>query len=190
MRTGFVASPGFDPFAESDLLLQGSLGVSRSFLVSKPLSFAGVLAFDGGGRRATARGEVTSLQAYRLMLGPEARWHLLPELYLFGRPSAGVLRTVASLEEGSTGTTLYARDWLLALDATVGGALAFWDLRSKSQDFRPWLVADGGYGWAPSSELSLQPDADGSAPKRTASLELGSLALRGPFFRVAVAASF
>ena len=190
LRTGFVNNKGYDPFAENDMLAQGSLGVSRSLFTMKPLSFAAALSFEGGGRSSTARGEATTLQTYRLMLGPEARWHLIPELYLFARPSAGVLRTVASLDEGSTGTTLYARDWLLAVDATAGAAFAFWDLRGKNQDFRMWIVVDGGYGWAQGSDLALAPDEASGAPQRTASLDLGELAVRGPFFRGALAASF
>ena len=150
---------------------------------------AGALTGDVGTRSATARGAPTSLYALRLLLGPEARWHLMPQLYLFARPSAGVLRTVAQLDEGSTGATLKASAWSFAVDATAGAAFAVIDLRRHAGDLRFWLIADGGYGWAATSDLLLAPEDD-TGPKRTAELDLGELALGGPFFRIAAAATF
>lgn len=190
LRTAFHSSSSFDPFSENNVFPQGSLGLSRRLLTREPFSLALALGFDGGMRESTARGAPTKLEAYRILAGPEARWHWLPELYFFARPSVGVLRTVASLEEGTSGTTLSAKSWLLAIDASAGAAFAFADLRRHAGDLRFWIVVDGGYGWSGSSDLALAPEDDASAPQRTANVDLGSLALRGPFFRGAVAASF
>jgi hypothetical protein len=190
IRTTYISSSGYDPFSTDDASLQGSLGISRRIFESSPLSFAAGAMFDLGTGRASARGAPTTLQTYRVLLAPEIRWHLLPVLYVFGRPSAGIVRTSASIDEGTTGVTLYSRAWLAAVDLDAGAAVAFWDLRKQAGDLRFWLVADGGYAWAQEQKLAMAPDADSGAPERTANLDLGSLALRGPFFRGAIAATF
>ena len=190
VRTSFFSSKGFDPFSTDDTFVMGSVGASRRVFTSGKLSFAGAIGFDFGTTRADARGELTALESYRLTVGPEARYHLLPELYAFVRPSAGVQRSVATLEEGSTGATLAARDWLLAIDGSVGAAWSFWDLRSKKLDLMFWLVAEGGYGFTQKSDLLLEPDAGAGAPQRTAALDLGELSQSGPYFRIALAGTF
>jgi hypothetical protein len=190
VRSSYVKSSGYDPFASNDSMIGGSLGASVRLFDTAPLSFALGTAFDWSGSESTARGAPTKLLAYRLLLAPEVRYSLIPELYFFARPSLGVLRSVASIDESATGVTLYSRAWLAAADLDAGVAVAFWDLRSKKSDLRFWLVADGGYAWAQEQTLTMEPDADSGAPERTASLELGRLAVRGPYFRVAVAATF
>jgi hypothetical protein len=189
-RTSFFKSKGFDPFSRNDVYPTGSIGASRSLYVSSPLSFAAALTFDFGSKSADARGEPTSLQTYRLTVGPEARYHLLPQLYAFVRPTAGVQRTVATLDEGSTGATLAARDWLFAADGSAGAAWSFLDVRSKKFPLMFWLVGEGGYGITQSSDLLLEADSGSGAPERTAALDLGELSTSGPFFRLAVAGTF
>jgi hypothetical protein len=49
----------------------------------------------------------------------------------------------------------------------------------------PWLQADIGYGWIAAQRLNLAEDA----PTPAAMVDLGTLAMQGAFFRVAVAAS-
>ena len=56
---------------------------------------------------------------------------------------------------------------------------------------RLWVIGEGGYGWASSSDLRLAPDADDtSSPERVSDVNLGMLAMRGPMFRILVAATF
>ncbi len=190
VRTSFFKGKGFDPFSRNDVYPTGSIGASRSLYVASPLSFAAALTFDFGSKSADARGEPTSLQTYRLTVGPEARYHLLPQLYAFVRPTAGVQRTVATLDEGSTGATLAARDWLFAADGSAGAAWSFLDVRSKKFPLMFWLVGEGGYGITQSSDLLLEADSGSGAPERTAALDLGQLSTSGPFFRLAVAGTF
>ncbi len=190
VRTEYVTDTGFDPFAENDALIQGSIGLSRRVWMQGPLSVAGALQFEFGSRKATARGEPTQLDNWRLTAGPEVRYNIVPMLFAYVRPSAGVSRTVASLDDATAQTTLYARSLDLELDGAAGLAFAFWDLRNRSGDLRFWLVGEGGYGWSSSSDLALSPDEGSGAPERTEPLDLGKLALRGPYFKVAIAASF
>lgn len=190
VRTSFFTGTGYDPFSANDTFVAGSVGASRRLLTSDKLSVAAALGFDFGTARENARGEATTLSTWRVTLGPEARYHLLPTLYAFVRPSAGVQRSVATLEEGSTGASLAAKDWLLAVDGSAGAAWSFLDLRKQNLDLMFWLVADGGYGFTQSSDLLLEPESDSSAPERTAALNLGELSASGPFFRIALAGTF
>lgn len=190
VRTTYVTHTGFDPFATNDALTQGSLEFSRRLWMQSSLSVAAGIEFDFGSRTATARGEETELDTWRLTVGPELRWNLFPQLFLYAQPSVGVSRSVATLADGTTGTDLHARSWDIALDGAAGAAFAFWDLRNRSSDLRFWLVGEGGYAWTDSSDLALSPDEGSGAPERTEPLDLGELALRGPYFKVAVAASF
>jgi len=187
VRTSFVKSKGYDPFSTDDVLTFGSVGASRRLFSADKLSFAAALTFDAATARGDARGEATELSLWRLTAGPEVRYHLLPSLYAFARPTAGVERSIATLEEGSTGATLTSRAWLFALDANAGAAWSFLDLRSKSLDLMFWLVADGGWGFTQKHTLALSPDSDSSAPERTSPLYLGELSSGGAYFRLALA---
>lgn len=189
-RTSFFTSEGYDPFSDDDLFTMGSIGFSRRILSADKLSFAGALVFDSGSNQSTARGEATELTLYRLTAGPEARYHVFPTLYAFVRPTVGVERRVAALDEGSAGTTLHQRDWLLAVDGSAGAAWSFWDLRSMKVDLAFWVLAEGGYGFTQGNELNLEPDSGSGAPERTSSVGLGELSTSGGFFRVAVAGTF
>jgi hypothetical protein len=190
VRTTYVTHTGFDPFATNDALIQGSLELSRRLWKQSALSVAAGIELDFGSRTATARGEETELDTWRLTVGPELRWNLIPQLFLYAQPAVGVSRSSARLADGTSGTDLHARSWDLALDGAAGAAFAFWDLRNRSSDLRFWVVGEGGYAWTDGSELSLSPDEGSAAPERTEPLDFGELALRGPYFKVAVAASF
>jgi hypothetical protein len=190
VRTAYIDHTGLDPFSENDALIQGSIALSRRVWMQGSFSVAGAIELDFGSTNATARGETTKLDTWRATVGPELRWNLIPQLFFYARPSVGVSRSVASLEEGTSKTTLYAKSWDLALDGAGGAAFAFWDLRKGSSDLRFWVVGEGGYAWSQSSELRLSPEEGSGAPERTEPLDLGELALRGGYFKLAIAASF
>ena len=191
VRTAFITTPGFDPFSENNVLVQGSIGGSRTLLSQGLFSVAASVAYDGGSKNASARGEATRLEVHRLALGPEARVHLFPIMYAYFRPSAALMRTVAAMDESATQTTLYARAWTFAFDATAGAAFKLVSFGRTEKSARLWAIGEGGYGWASSSELRLAPDDDDSAaPQRVAPVDLGSLAVRGPMFRIMIAATF
>jgi hypothetical protein len=190
VRAGLIGHEGMDPFSENDALVQVSLGGGRTLFASGDLSLAAVGFWDYGERRAEARGEATHLAVQRLTLGPEARYHLLPQLYAFGRVAPGAVRTAAELDDSVSLTKLEATSWTFALDATLGGAYQLWGKKSgHSKKPRVWLIAEGGYGWATESDLRLAASSD-TAPQRVAELDLGTLAVRGPTFRVSGAITF
>lgn len=190
-RTAFVTNPGFDPFAEDNRLIQFSIGGGRTLYSQGLLSLAATAFYDGGSRQASARGEPTQLDVHRLSLGPELRAHLLPMLYAFARPSPAVVRTIARMDETATNTALYSRSWTFGFDAVGGVAFRAVSFGRGDKAVRLWLVGEGGYGWASSSDLRLAPDDDDStAPERVAPVDLGTLAVRGPLFRILVATTF
>ena len=55
---------------------------------------------------------------------------------------------------------------------------------------RLWLQADGGYGWVASERLNLGPTLASGDARIVSGIDLGTISLSGPFFRVAAAASF
>jgi len=190
-RVSKVPSAGYDPFAESDELVQVSLGVGATAFRSGPLSVAGVAFWDYGGHSAEARGQATSLTSQRLSIGPELRYHVLLPLYVFAHVLPAFAYTEASLDDDVAQATLYARHWSYGFDAAAGAAYELYGRRSgESVQPRLWAMAEGGYGYLGSTHLSLAPDASSHAPERTASVDLGSLSLAGPYARVSVAVSF
>ena len=191
LRGAFVGNAGYDPFADKDFMGQGSLGFGRTVYTQGDVSIAGMLYYDGSTETGSARGEATRLALHRFTLGPEVRLHLLPELYVYARGSAGPLRAAARLEEGSTGTTLFANNWLIAVDGFAGAAFEILDASKGSGELRIWIAAEGGYGWSSALDLDFTAEEDdGAAPQRVSSVNLGSFAARGPAFRGMVGVSF
>lgn len=191
MRGAFVPNSGYDPFADKDFMGQGSIGFGRTVYTAGNISIAGMLYYDGSTETGSARGEATRLALHRFTLGPEVRLHLLPELYVYARPSAGPLRAAARLEESTTGTTLYANDWLLAVDGFAGISVELLDASRGSGELRIWVAAEGGYGWTTNLDLKFAPEEDdGGAPQRVAEVDLGTFAARGAAFRGMVGVSF
>jgi hypothetical protein len=190
-RTMFVTSPGFDPFSENNAMTEFSLGAGRTIFSDGILSVAAVAYYDASTRSSTARGERTELESHRLSLGPEARAHVMPELYAFARLSPAILRTSALLEEASSGTSLFARSFSFGFDAVGGVAFRAFSFGRGEKAARFWVIGEGGYGWAAETDLLLAPDEeDSAAPQRVGDLDLGTLDLRGPMFRVAVGLTF
>jgi hypothetical protein len=191
VRVSKVGSSGYDPFADSDELVQLSLGVGATAIRVGPFSLAGVGFWDYGGHSSQVRGEPTQLTAQRLTVGPEVRYHLLTPLYVFVHALPAFAYTEASLDDDVAGATRDARHWSYGVDGAAGAAYELYGRRSgESIQPRLWAIAEGGYGYLSSTHLGLKPEADSGAPERTASVDLGSLSLAGPYLRLSVAVSF
>ncbi|HEY4102661.1 MAG TPA: hypothetical protein VGM44_02180 [Polyangiaceae bacterium] len=190
-RVSKVGSAGYDPFASSDELVQLSLGVGATALRFDNLSLAAVGFWDYGGHSGLARGESTELTTQRLTIGPELRYHVIPELYAFVHALPAFAYTVTSLNDDVAQATRYARHWSYGVDGAVGAGYEFFGRRSgESIQPRLWVIAEGGYGYLGSTHLQLKPDANSGAPERTAAIDLGSLSLAGPYLRISAAVSF
>ena len=191
VRASKVADSGFDPFADSDELIQVSLGLGGTVLRQQRWSLAAVGFWDYGTRSSTARGAATSLDVHRLSLGPELRYHLLTPLYAFAHVLPAAAYSKASLEDSVALATRSAKHWSYGADFALGAAFEIYGER-REVALRPRLcvIAEGGYGYLGSSKLRLEPEAGQGAPERSAPIDLGTLSLAGPYLRASAAVSF
>jgi len=192
VRVGRVTSPGLDPFARSDEVAQFSLGLGGTVLTAGNFSLAGLFLYDGGGRSDTARGADTDLTVHRLTLGAEGRYHFIRQLFVFGRAAPGALHSIASIEDDWGVQNRSARNWVFATDLSAGAMfeMAGWVGNSRKRRVSAWIGFEGGYGFAGESELTMTPDEAGNGPERGVPLDLGPLALSGPFLRTSLVITY
>jgi len=116
---------------------------------------------------------------------------VITPLYVFVHALPAFAHSEASLDNGVAAATLGTEHWSYGLDGAAGAACEVYG-KPGEQSFRPrlWLIAEGGYGYLGSTRLSLKSKSDSGAPERTAPVDLGSLSLAGPYFRVSAAVSF
>ncbi len=190
-RGAFVASAGYDPFSNNDYFPQLSMTASRTVYAWGPWSFAPGLSWDYGKTGASARGSPSSLEVHRLTVPLEGRLHFGPWGYAFVRGAPGVALESAEIDDPSAPAALTKNAWLLATDLSAGYAYPFVSRPDTSAPVvRVWVQADGGYGWVQDHHLALSPALPAGDPRIVDGIDLGTLALRGPFFRLQVAASF
>lgn len=189
VRTQFVRSAGLDPFASNDVMPQLTLAASYYFWAHDRLSLGAGVAFDYGARSDNARSGDATLDTRRFLLAPELRYHVLRVLAVTAKVGPTLTRqeaTYSGLEAELSKTA-----WKAGFDATAGAAFEVYGYASGSSNKpRLWLTAEGGYGWTASNRLRLEPDESAPAPQRLTPLDLGSLSLSGPLFRVTAALSF
>ena len=169
--------------------MQFSLTGTRAMVRNDRLAFVAGLGLDVGGSSATARGAPSSLSLTRLSALAEGRYQPGERFYLFARVAPGLLHGTATIDDGASpaGSGLTAGFDAFSLDAAPA-PLSAWAPVGASH-VGAWLIADGGYGWAPSEHLVLAPPL-GADQSKAGTLDLGTLAPRGGFFRVAVALGF
>jgi hypothetical protein len=188
VRTFYLKDAAFDAFSNNDAFVQFSLAATGQVVRRGRLSLAAGVELDAGSSSDLARGEKATLGLIRLSAVAEGRYQAASRLYLFARLAPGfshaaVTVTDASAPGGSEGTSFGS----FSLDAGAGAALRVGALGKTRID--SWLIADGGYGWVPSHALRLAPSLGGDQDK-AGTLDLGSLAARGGFFRIALALSY
>jgi hypothetical protein len=191
VRTTFIVDEAFDPFSENDALPQFSLYAGGVAMTNGAVSLVGVGGWDYGQTQSNARGAVTELDLHRLWIGAEGRYHVLRRLYAYGRLAPAILHSSVSLRDSVAQAPRVADAWVFGADVSLGAAGELFGTRSgASRKARGWLALAGGWGFTTSSDLVLEADEDSAAPIRTAALDLGEVALGGPFVRVDFALSF
>jgi hypothetical protein len=190
-RGAFVSEAGFNPFSTQDYLAQVSMGGSRTVFTRGSFSFAPGLSWDYGRSSATARGDAASLEVHRLVVSLEGRVHFGAWGYVFARAAPGVALENAEVDDPTAPMALTKSRWLFATDLSAGYAYPLWP-RAAPSEFTPrvWLQADGGYGWIATQALTLAPDLPSGDMRLASGINLGSLTIRGAFFRIAAAVSF
>jgi hypothetical protein len=185
VRSTFVTDPGFDPFSTDNALTQFSLGVARTVWDEDRVSFAPGVIWDYGWRSATARGQNTSLSSHRIALALEGRYHLFPFVYGLVRLTPGAVHQSVELDDSLSPAPFVAQSWAFSLDASAGAAFLLGPQEENSASpVRWWLAAEGGYSYTGSTSLLMHPDLAEGDPRRTGDLDLGTLAMRGAFFRI------
>lgn len=191
-RIGYIGDPGFDTFADSDTLAQGSLDASYAFLTRGKLAIAGGLAYDLGSRTSGARGLTTKLTVHRITVPIEARYYLAPWVDVFAKVAPGAGAFYARVEDPSSPSTLEHAPWVFAADVSGGASFRL----VGSPDGNPrrarlWITHEIGYGIT--SEHALRPRPDRNEEDVLGSdqaTRLGSLAVNGVFWRTGLAMSF
>lgn len=189
VRTMYLKGAGYDPFSTNDALVQFSATGTRTVVRRDRLALVAGLELDAGGSSADARGAPSSLTLTRLSALAEGRYQPAWRFYLFARIAPGLLHGTATIDDASSpaASGLSAGFDIFSLDAAAGAAFCLGALSTSR--LGAWLVADGGYGWAPDQHLVLAPPL-GSDQSKAGTLDLGTLAVRGGFFRIAVALSY
>jgi hypothetical protein len=190
LRESFIATDGFDLFSKNNALPQLSVHAGRVLYASGPLSLAALVSWDWGTVQAEARGADTELVINRFTMGGEGRFHILRRLYAFGRVAPGALNAATKFTDRIAGVDRTSSSWAFAADFSLGAAIEFaGDARGASSRPRGFFSAEGGYGWAQSTELSYEPEGE-TTPVRLQPLSLGELAVRGSFLRVSAVITY
>lgn len=187
VRTTLIRDRGFDPFATTDALPQLSIGVARVLARQGAIALALGLAADVGTTDARARSADSHLRLTRGSVPVELRLLPRPQAYLFARVAPGVLRVDASMTDSAAPATMTGGFTSLSVDASAGLAVRVSPSRSV---VGVWIEGDGGYAYAPSHDLAVQPALGGADRNKAGALMLAPLAARGAFGRLGVAIAY
>jgi hypothetical protein len=189
VRTMYIKSAGFDPFSTNDAFVQFSLSGLGVIARKDRLSFAVGVGLDVGSSSATARSAPSSISLTHPSALAEGRYQPWSRLYLFARLAPGLVHGTATINDASSpsGSGLTADFDAFSLDASGGGAFCLGAVGTARVGV--WLLADGGYSWVAGQDLVLAPTLDGDQNK-AGTLDVGTLAPRGGFFRISMALTY
>jgi hypothetical protein len=190
VRTMYIKSAGFDPFSTNDGFVQFSLSGLGVVARSGRLSFALGAGLDVGSSSATARNAPSSLSLTHPSALAEGRYQPRSRLYLFARVAPGLMHGTATIKDASSPSSpgLTTDFDAFSLDASGGGAFCLGAVGTARVGV--WLLADGGYGWVAAQDLVLAPTLNAPDQSKGGTLDLGTLAPRGGFFRISMALSY
>ncbi|HTB57523.1 MAG TPA: hypothetical protein VLC06_06595 [Polyangia bacterium] len=189
VRTMYIKSAGFDPFSTNDGFVQFSLSGLGVIAHRDRLSLAVGLGLDVGSSSATARGAPSSLTLTHLSALAEGRYQPWSRLYLFARLAPGMVHGSATIRDASSPASSGLSADFDAFSLDAGGGAAFCLGAVGAARVGVWLLADGGYGWVAGQDLILAPTLSADQSK-AGTLDLGTLAPRGGFFRISMALSY
>jgi hypothetical protein len=190
-RGSFVPNSGYDAFSTNNSLPELSVAATRTLFTAHPISFAAGLAWDFGSSSATDRGDHAWLGIQRLTVPLEGRAHFGVWGYAFLRAAPGALSLHSEVDDAAAPAALSKTTWLFATDLSAGYAFLAWPRTGPApRQVNLWLQADGGYSWVAQERLDLGPTLASGDARIASGIDLGTLSLSGPFFRVAAAASF
>jgi hypothetical protein len=154
------------------------------------LSVALGVGLDVGSARATARNAPSSLSLTHPSALAEGRYQAWPRLYLFARVAPGLVHGTATIDDASSPASSGLTTDFDAFSLDAGGGGAFCLGAVGTARLGVWLLADGGYGWVAAQDLVLAPTLGAADQSKSGTLDLGTLAPRGGFFRISMALSY
>jgi hypothetical protein len=190
VRTMYIKSAGFDPFSTNDGVVQFSLSALGVVARSERLSLALGLGLDVGSSGATARRAPSSLSLTHLSALAEGRYQPWSRLYLLARLAPGMVHGTATIDDASSPSSSGLTTDFDAFSLDASGGAAFCVGAAGSARVGLWLLADGGYGWVAAQDLVLAPTLGAADQSKSGTLNLGTLAPRGGFFRISMALSY
>jgi len=188
LRGTLIPNPGFDPYASNDFLLQASAGAGLTVVRMGNASILLFAEYDGGTRRATARGQEASLALHRIGGAAETRFQLGRRFYLAARVAPAALHLRGSITDPTLDRPLVSRNWTWGLDASGGAGLLLGRVGARGARF--WLTLDFGYRFAGESQMSYAPVASDEDPRKYGSVMLPAIRPAGPTSRMTFAVSF
>jgi len=190
VRTMYIKSAGFDPFSTNDGFVQFSLSGLGVVARTGRLSLAVGLGLDVGSSSATARNAPSSLTLTHPSALAEGRYQPWSRLYLLARVAPGLVHGSATIDDASSPSSSRLTTDFDAFSLDASGGAAFCLGAAGSARVGVWLLADGGYGWVASQDLVLAPTLGAADQSKAGTLDLGTLAPRGGFFRISMALSY
>jgi len=189
VRSSLVRSTAYDPFSSNDVLPQVSLTAQRVLVRGGSTAFAAGVATDYGGSSADARSAPARISMLRLSALAEGRLYAWQRAYGFVRFAPGMMRVEAELTDASSpnGARLHDDFDVLSVDMSGGAAMR---LSGPANPVAAWASLEGGYGWAGSHHLLLAPSAAPRDQPKLAPVDLGTIAPRGVFMRIAVSITY
>jgi hypothetical protein len=187
LRFDKVASNGYDAFSKSDVLGAFSVDYTHTVLVRNRWSLALGGQIDLAGSISEVRGFNTQLGARRFLLVTEARYHLHPRLYGYGKIAPGGTWLSASLSDPSSALRRSDNAGIFTGDLALGAAFLVSEAKHPDKHaLRLWFAAEGGLAASSSHTWSF---TTGKNDSREGGTQLGSISLTAPMMRFALAAS-
>ncbi len=192
-RIGYIDNPGFDAFADDDVLAQVSVDASYAFFTKGKLAVSAGAAWDVGSRSSDLRGGIgTKLTMHRLTVPIEGRYYLARWFNVFLKAAPGTALLNARVSDPSSPESLEESSWVLAADLSAGASFRIIgpsDHASRSP--RLWITHELGYGITASKDLRPTPNRNEEdilgSDRQT---RLGAFAANGMFWRTGLAVTF
>lgn len=173
VRASVFPSAGFDPYATTDAMAQGSFLAQITLLRFGPASILLFAEWGLGTRNAQARGQDASLTLHRLAGGAETRIALARRFYLDAKLAPMAYHLRGTIADSGLDRPLVSRAWTWGLDVSAGaGFLLGKTGKAEARGVSFWLTADLGYTFAGEAAMSYAP-----APSDEDSRTHGSVSL-------------
>ena len=193
-RISYVPSAGFDSFSSNDVLAQWSLEGEYPVLHRGRFALGVGLGYAGGARSGELRGNKTALGVHSLQVPIEGRYHVGRWAYAFARVAPGATALVASVEEGSSPSSMEDTTWAFAADLSAGAAILLGprgEDQAAKRTIRFWAVPELGYTFATTARFDLRPDRDAKDALGTDEhTALPGLNLSAFYWRLSLATTF